>query len=836
MSEPDPAHPDPSFLERLWARYASDGGDELGDADATLPPDFSIADALRAPTIAHDSAARDSEDDSPRGAEPGGLIAGRYRLDGELARGGMGKILRVWDETIRRDLAMKVMVEEAQDRPEFVGRFIEEAQVTGQLEHPGIVPVHEIGFDSDGQLYFTMRLVRGHDLRTVFRWVREDREEWTRTRAVTVLIRVCEALAYAHSRGVIHRDLNPANIMVGSFGEVYVMDWGLAKLRGDAGTDDAPEIEPHDPADSRVMSDRLAESSAGGDSPFVTAAGSVVGTPAYMAPEQAEGDLDAVDARADVYAAGAILYTLLTDRLPYVEPESTPPAYAIVDRVRSGPPIPIAEITRKASPELIAIAETAMARRPDDRYPDMQAMARDLRAYLEERVVNAYETGAWAEFRKWVKRNRTLALTAGAFLFILTVGSGLFSWYTDRQYREIIKLEDLKRLEELIAESETLYPPLPRKLAALENWIRRADTIAARREQHARTLAQIREDALPYRAEDRARDYASHPDHAEWQRWQSIRDRIERKIERAVATGDTAAEAQHRGNLPTAIARVDTLFAEVDTASRRHYRFDDPVLQWRHDGLRDLVSGLDRLTADDRSLRLYADVVARRNSARDVRELTIEGPAAAAAWNAAITAIRSSARYGGLEFTPQLGLVPLGENPATGLWEFWHPLSGKRPEASMGDDATSASRWRVAGNTGLVFVLIPGGAVTIGDASIDRASPPHEVTLEPYFISKYEMTQGQWRHFTQYNPSFLDPDHRPLVGGEFENRFTHAHPVETVTWTEAQRELRRMGLSLPTEAQWEHAARGGSTTRWYFGDEPSGVRDRANLVDVAYNA
>jgi tRNA A-37 threonylcarbamoyl transferase component Bud32 len=166
--------------------------------------------------------------------------AGRYERREEIARGGMGIVHRVFDPVLRRQLAMKVILARKKEESprerhlamqRALARFLEEAQVTSQLDHPGIVPVHELGIDESGRVYFTMRLVRGRDFRRILELVRDGREGWTRTRALHVLLRVCEAVAYAHSKGVIHRDLKPGNLMVGRFGEVCVMDWGLARVR-----------------------------------------------------------------------------------------------------------------------------------------------------------------------------------------------------------------------------------------------------------------------------------------------------------------------------------------------------------------------------------------------------------------------------------------------------------------------------------------------------------------------------------------------------------------------------------------------------------------------------
>ncbi len=811
----EPAGPEMgSFLEQLWAKYSETAG---------------VIDAISiGPEQTHPSVPSTGAPTTPADGEE--LIPGRYRLDGELARGGMGAILKIWDETIRRDLAMKVILESAQDDVSLMGRFLEEAQITGQLEHPGIVPVHEIGFDTHGRLYFTMRLVRGHDLRTVFEWVRRGEAGWTRTRALNVVLRICEAVAYAHSRGVIHRDIKPANVMVGSFGEVYVMDWGLAKVRGTSTVDPAPQSSPSDSPESTIVTDRQQEASRLDESPLLTAAGSVVGTPAYMSPEQARGELDRLDARTDVYAVGALLYALLTGRMPYVNPDEKPTADEVVARVRSGPPRPIAELDSSVPPELIAIGEKAMAHERDGRYADMGAMASDLRAYLEQRVVSAYQTGAWAEFRKWVQRNRALATSVGVSALVVLLGSITFSWYTDRQYREIVKLEDLKRLEDLEQQATELYPARPELLHDLRQWISDADALERRcAVDHSAALRRIREKALPYDDAQRRADVKLDSRYSEFLRWVDSPNRVQRKIEMARQAGDTARLEQLKVSYQNAVNGLKQLREELETPERNTFLFADPVDTWRHDSLVDLLDGVRGLKSDAPELRLYRDIERRIRFAETVMDRTVESVEAVQAWSDAAEYARNSERYRALQLTPQVGLLPLGPNPKSGLLEFWHPLTGDRPELGA-----SGQRWIVAEQTGMVFVLIPGQTFQMGDASYETAKEIHHVTLEPYFISKYEMTQGQWLRFTRSNPSGIPPSTVFSEPG-FENTIDLRHPVETVTWNKCTLELQRMRLTLPTEAQWECAARAESSLRYGVTDDFQELKGEANFVDVFFN-
>jgi serine/threonine protein kinase/formylglycine-generating enzyme required for sulfatase activity len=295
-------------------------------------------------------------------------LPGRYEDLGLIAGGSFGEVRRVNDTLFERVVAMKILHAEHAERPHVRHRFLVEAQITAQLQHPGIVAVYDRGELSDGRIWYTMKEVRGRTLGAVIDELYAARTAdafvtaasgWTFRRVVDAFARIAQALAYAHSRGIVHRDLKPENLMVGEFGEVLVMDWGLARRIGEVESGrDGGQSSPREPG--------------------VTQHGDILGTPSFMPPEQARGDTARHGPWSDVYALGAVLYYLLTGEAPFRGTLAE-----VLAAILHGPPVRVRDAGVRAPEELCAVCERAMAREIGDRYESAEAMAAEVVAWLD---------------------------------------------------------------------------------------------------------------------------------------------------------------------------------------------------------------------------------------------------------------------------------------------------------------------------------------------------------------------------------------------------------------------------------------------------------------------
>ncbi len=362
--------------------------------------------------------------------------ARRYAVFDELNHGGIGEVLNAVDANLRRPVALKRLLDPSKATLEAVVRFIEEAQVTGQLQHPSIVPVHELGLDDSGQVFYTMKRISGSTLCEVLDgFLSSDPivlERWPLPKLLRAFQRVCDAISFAHSRGVIHRDLKPDNIMLGEFGEVIVLDWGLAKIKGRP--DRFPTLGGGIPGGGRpkgqwaaVVSARSLEGNR-----LMTIPGSVMGTPMYMSPEQVVS-CELADERCDIFALGAILYEILSLSAPYrgntVEEVLAKAAQAereslevveqdFIRRKKKWPHLPGGRMPLP----LAAVAMKAIARNPKDRYQSVSGMQTEIDAYLNGFATEAEHAGLGRLLWLFLSRHKAAALFTAALLTVLTAG------------------------------------------------------------------------------------------------------------------------------------------------------------------------------------------------------------------------------------------------------------------------------------------------------------------------------------------------------------------------------------------------------------------------------
>lgn len=512
------------------------------------------------------------------------------------------------------------------------------------------------------------------------------------------------------------------------------------------------------------------------DAHRLTRSAESVGTPQFMAPEQVDPRRGGVDARTDVHALGVTMYEAMTLWPAY----SGATLHALSAAILDGRATPLRRRNASISPELAVVVETAMHKVPSQRYRSAAALADDLRAVARRAPILARRPSLARRLVLWARRNPVVA----TFVALLAASLLLATWALldanrarggmTRSLQQFDRLAILHRLQQAESAAAALFPAWPERAAGLRDWL----------ERHGEPLA-------------------------------AEVDRLSAAVEELQA--DSAGSATSR-------------FAELDPRS-------SAMLLTL---LRDTLPRLRAFAQEEAGT--VADVRRRLAWAERGAKDTLQHPG----WAAARTAARGIAPYGGLDLSPQIDLIPIGADPRSGLLEFLHVPShapGAPPPSRDGQ-----GRIQVREETGIVLVLVPGGDTTFGAQATDPSAANHDpqaepdeapvqVRLAPFFLAKHEMTQAQWRRLERASPSLFGPLVEPFTKQRADGsevtfaRFDGRHPVEQVSWRDCTEAMRKQGLALPTEAQWEHACRAGAVTPWSTGAQHESLQGHANLPD-----
>ena len=751
-----------------------------------------------------------------------GTHIGPYTLLEKIGEGGMGEVyLAEQVEPIARRVALKI-IKPGMDSAQVVARFEAERQAVARMAHPNIAQVHDAGTTPSGSPYFVMEYVEGEPITTYC-----DRHRLTTRQRLELFIDVCSGVQHAHVKGVVHRDLKPTNLLVmerDGRAVPKIIDFGVA----------------------RATTGRLVEHAQH------TLLGQIVGTLDYMSPEQADPTSVDVDTRSDIYSLGVVLYELLSGLLPLDHTAAADLPFSEIQRAirETDPPTPSTRLRRKAGTatrfaplratdersllrqlegDLDWICLKALEKDPTRRYQSASEFEQDVQRHLAHQPVLAGRPGALYVARKFVRRNR-LAVTAGVVVTVATVAGG-FGTVSARQEAAKAQVEavrsqrltDAKELAELVERADQLWPVHPDKIPALESWLSEARQLSDRLQYHRAALSALRSRALARRDEDVARDRQTHPRVPELARMSA-----------ELSARITQYEKVHEGE--EEIAELEQAVADLDrtVGLQRTWRFERTEDQWQHDLLQTLASNLESFEAD----LLAADVATQEHGWSVPKRLELARKFAAdfsaggeheQAWAEALPKIRAA--YPELpDLRMQMGLVPLGPDSDSGLWEFSHLASSEHFEpVRRGEDGKLV----LENGMGVVLVLLHQGDFWMGCQSEDPLGhnydpdtlefegPPHEVHVPAFFISKYEMTQRQWRLCTGVSPSLSQP-----------GRIAKLNPVNIVDAPTCDRTTMQLGLVLPSEEQWEYAARAGTTTRWCSGDDAASLEGQANLFDL----
>jgi len=812
---------------------------------------------------------QEEAEQSTKADVPQGKTIGDFKIIREIGRGGMGVVYEAEQSPLGRRVALKVLSSDRTVSEYAVRKFRREGEAGSRSQHPNIVTVYSVG-EHEGTHFIAQELVeRGYSLAHKISELKKM-SVFPRgyfREAAKIVADVANALQHAHDSGVIHRDIKPSNILLTEAGHTKVTDFGLARIE---------------------------------DALPLSRTGEFAGTPYYMSPEQAKSKKEKIDHRTDIYSLGVTLYELLTLRRPF-EGETS---HEILGKIVAIDPIEPRSTNPIVPRDLNSVCLKAIEKQAEKRYQSMDEFSEDLRRFLTGDVILARPQGFKTRVWKRIRRNPVASTAVGVALIAFMVIATVVPWViaikerekreaekntriaiqkerdlavaaelralnaeenanrqrdrvreqahiANERFQEIMRLSDLQHLSYLKKRAEELWPAYPENLAGLTSWLDIAERLIGRLEGHRAVLATWRKSALPYTEKAGLRDREEHP------KWRELLEARYAKInlsERVAVLEASAKSTDTRvlesDGSTTANEKLDgfegqlteleekIFILEEMVSERRTFEFPNTEDQWRHDTLAELVSGIEQLKHQDEGL--LRNIHERCEFATTIEKRSIS--ACRKEWDDAIASIANEEecpKYRGLTIQPLIGFVPIGRDNQSGLWEFAHLQTGDIPERN------AEGKLILIEETGLVFVLIPGGTFNMGavppsneDSPLspnhDRDSemnegPVHPVTLDPFFLSKYEMTQAQWLRFTKENPSTFGPDHF-IVG----KQHSLLHPVEQVSWQTCNKELSKLKLRLPSESEWEYAARAGTTTVWWTGNDKATLKGAANILEISW--
>lgn len=711
----------------------------------------------------------------------GGRKFGPYRIVREIGRGAQGAVFEAIDSRLDRRVALKILPAHKSLSASASRRFAREAELASRLEHPALCSVYERGRVGKNT-FLAMRLVRGQTLAAAIATQKSGRGDPGALQMgespglgdlLAYFEGVARALHAAHAAQLVHRDVKPANLMIDEHGGPVVLDFGLARDLEDQG---------------------------------LTVTGEVIGTPAYLSPEQlASGGK--IDSSTDVYGLGVTLYEALCLERPF----EAATQHALYQEILAGSAKPLRERNPAIPRDLEVVVATAMAADANHRYQSAEALADDLARVREQKPIAARPAGVLTQLTRWAQRNRAVAISLAAVILTLTVGlvaSLTLHAEMGEARAAFARLAERSLLESAERSWPRVRPTTPERLPEARQWVTRH--VVPLRE----SLPELEADLAELRAEGRA----------------LAGEELEALRAQHPATARLAAiEDDVRALRTTLQADVTPIWADairglIDQRERERAALQEELedlVDWAFENVEERVAhrALAELVRDVRSFlsptgmggRLERDIDwARREEARSTERIE--------QWREVQQQIQASPHYGGRALPMQFGLHPLGADPESGLHEFALLRSGRIPQRNRQGELSRSPE------TAVVFVLVPAGSFDMGTS---RRRPEHSeslvagVTLDWFFLSKYELTRHQWRRLSGRDAQAVD-----FIEGL--QVLTPDTPVTSVTWREAVDALRDSGLDLPTEAQWEYAARAG-------GAIPGGFRVRAQEAATAGN-